>query len=291
MTEILYTVIQAIVQGLSEFLPISSSGHLSLVSHLFGYSEDSTMLMVVLHLGTLFAVFIAFWDTIWLLIKEFFSLIKDVFTGKFKWKGMNPERRMIFMLIVACLPLVPVYIFLGDFFTSISEDNDILIEGFCFLYTALILFFSTKCIKGSKTKGDMNSKDALTIGLFQCVALFPGVSRSGSTISSGLFCGLTRETAVSFSFILGIPPILAGAAVEFKDTLSTTANINWLAYGIGFIIAAVVGFLAIKMVQWLIKSDKFIIFSVYTFILGIAVVAIAIIEKLNGVENIIQLFK
>lgn len=290
MKEIIYTVIQAVVQGLSEFLPISSSGHISLVSHLFGYSESSTMLMVVLHLGTLFAVFIAFRDIIWALIKEFFVMIKDIFTGKFKWKTMNPQRRMIMMLIVACIPLVPVYILLGDFFTGISEDNDILIEGFCFLYTALILFLSTRCVKGSKTAGDMNAKDALTVGIFQCVALFPGVSRSGSTISSGLFCGLSRETAVSFSFILGIPPILAGAAVEFKDTLSSAADINWLAYIIGFIIAAVVGFLAIKLVQWLVKSDKFIIFSIYTLILGIAVIAIAVIEKVNGVENIIQLF-
>ncbi|MGN0660475.1 MAG: undecaprenyl-diphosphate phosphatase [Oscillospiraceae bacterium] len=290
MKEIIYTVIQAVVQGLSEFLPISSSGHISIVSHLFGYSESSTMLMVVLHLGTLFAVFIAFRDIIWALIKEFFVMIKDIFTGKFKWKTMNPQRRMIMMLIVACIPLVPVYIFLGDFFTGISEDNDILIEGFCFLYTALILFLSTRCIKGSKTAGDMNAKDALTVGIFQCVALFPGVSRSGSTISSGLFCGLSRETAVSFSFILGIPPILAGAAVEFKDTISSTADINWLAYIIGFIIAAVVGFLAIKLVQWLVKSDKFIIFSIYTLILGIAVIAIAVIEKVNGVENILQLF-
>lgn len=290
MKEIIYTVIQAVVQGLSEFLPISSSGHISIVSHLFGYSESSTMLMVVLHLGTLFAVFIAFRDIIWALIKEFFVMIKDIFTGKFKWKTMNPQRRMIMMLIVACIPLVPVYILLGDFFTGISEDNDILIEGFCFLYTALILFLSTRCIKGSKTAGDMNAKDALTVGIFQCVALFPGVSRSGSTISSGLFCGLSRETAVSFSFILGIPPILAGAAVEFKDTISSTADINWLAYIIGFIIAAVVGFLAIKLVQWLVKSDKFIIFSIYTLILGIAVIAIAVIEKVNGVENILQLF-
>lgn len=290
MKEIIYTVIQAVVQGLSEFLPISSSGHISIVSHLFGYSESSTMLMVVLHLGTLFAVFIAFRDIIWALIKEFFVMIKDIFTGKFKWKTMNPQRRMIMMLIVACLPLVPVYILLGDFFTGISEDNDILIEGFCFLYTALILFLSTRCVKGSKTAGDMNAKDALTVGIFQCVALFPGVSRSGSTISSGLFCGLSRETAVSFSFILGIPPILAGAAVEFKDTISSTADINWLAYIIGFIIAAVVGFLAIKLVQWLVKSDKFIIFSIYTLILGIAVIAIAVIEKVNGVENILQLF-
>lgn len=290
MKEIIYTVIQAVVQGLSEFLPISSSGHISIVSHLFGYSESSTMLMVVLHLGTLFAVFIAFRDIIWALIKEFFVMIKDIFTGKFKWKTMNPQRRMIMMLIVACIPLVPVYILLGDFFTGISEDNDILIEGFCFLYTALILFLSTRCVKGSKTAGDMNAKDALTVGIFQCVALFPGVSRSGSTISSGLFCGLSRETAVSFSFILGIPPILAGAAVEFKDTISSTADINWLAYIIGFIIAAVVGFLAIKLVQWLVKSDKFIIFSIYTLILGIAVIAIAVIEKVNGVENILQLF-
>ena len=290
----LNTIIQAIVQGLTEFLPISSSGHLSLVAHFTGHTgESATLLLVVLHLGTLVAVFIAFWNTIWALIKEFFIMIKDIFTGKFKWKEMNPERRMIMMLIISCIPLIFFYIpeLKWSFFSNIGNDKDILIEGFCFLYTAILLFMATRCKSGKKTAGDIKAKDAVTVGIFQCIALLPGISRSGSTISAGLFRGLDRETAVKYSFILGIPPILAGALVEIKDAVGEgMANTNILYLIIGFVIAAIVGFLSIKLIELLLKSDKFIIFSAYTLILGIAVIIIAIIERVNGVSCITQLF-
>lgn len=290
----LNTIIQAIVQGLTEFLPISSSGHLSLVSHFTGSTgESATLLLVVLHLGTLVAVFIAFWNTIWALIKEFFIMIKDIFTGKFKWKEMNPERRMIMMLIISCIPLIFFYIpeLKWSFFSNIGNDKDILIEGFCFLYTAILLFMATRCKSGKKTAGDIKAKDAVTVGIFQCIALLPGISRSGSTISAGLFRGLDRETAVKYSFILGIPPILAGALVEIKDAVGEgMANTNILYLIIGFVIAAIVGFLSIKLIELLLKSDKFIIFSAYTLILGIAVIIIAIIERVNGIDCITQLF-
>jgi len=189
----LESIVQGIIQGLTEFLPVSSSGHISLYQHFTGNSGEGALLFsAVLHLGTLVAVFIAFRTTIWALIKEMFSLIGDVFTGKFKWKGMNPERRMILMLIISLLMLIPFYIF-KDYFEKVAEDSDIIIEGICFLYTSLILFMSDRCVKGSKNYGDVTVKNAVTVGVFQGIALLPGVSRSGSTISSGLFCGFKRE--------------------------------------------------------------------------------------------------
>ena len=275
-------VIQAIIQGLTEFLPVSSSGHLSLYQHFTGSSGEGALLFsAVLHLGTLVAVFLAFRKTIIALIKEFGSLIKDVFTGKFKWKQMNGERRMIMMIIISTLCLIP-FMFFKSWFEGISEDGGIFAEGLCFLYTAGILFMSDRCVKGKKTPKDIKTKDAVTVGFFQGVALLPGVSRSGSTISSGLFCGFTRETAVQYSFVLGIPAILGGCLLEIKDAVETKAGVEILPCIVGFIVAAFVGVCAIKLVDWLVKSDKFKVFGYYTLVLGVIVIVISIIEKFIG---------
>ncbi len=275
-------IIQAIVQGLTEFLPVSSSGHLSVLQHITGIDGEAALILsIVLHLGTLVAVFAAFWKTIWGMIKEFFLTIKDIFTGKFSWKGMNGTRRMMFMVIIATLVLVPVYFF-ESFFTSRQGDGDIVFEGVAFLFTAMLLFLSDKCSHGKKQGEDMKLRDGLTVGIFQCVALFPGVSRSGTTTAAGLFCGLSKDTAVTFAFILGIPAILGGSVLELGDALASDMQLDWIALGIGFVISAVVGFLAIKMVAWLLKKDRFKIFGVYTLLLGLACVAAGMWEHLTG---------
>ena len=265
-------IVQAIIQGLTEFLPVSSSGHLKLYQAITGQTvEEGTFLLVILHLGTLVAVCIAFWDTIWALIKEFFVMIKDIFTGKFKWKTMNPERRMIVMLVISLLMLVPFYFFKDKF-----ENVSLPILGCCFLFTSIELFFASRIRNTKKTAGDITVLDAIIIGLFQCVALFPGVSRSGSTISGGLFRGLEKETAVRYSFILGIPAILGGCLVELKDLLEGEIEVAIVPTIIGFVVATIVGVLAIKLVKWLIKSDNFIVFSIYTLLVSIGTFAYAI---------------
>lgn len=275
-------IIQAIVQGLTEFLPVSSSGHLSVVQHITGISgEEASIMMIVLHLGTLVAVFAAFWKTVWGMIKEFFLTVGDVFTGKFSWKSMNSNRRMMFMVIFATLLLVPFYLF-EEFFTGRSGDGDIVFEGVAFIFTAMLLFMSDKCSNGTKLGEDMKLKDGITVGLFQCVALFPGVSRSGSTTAAGLFCGLEKQTAITFAFILGIPAILGGSVLELGDALQSDIQLDWVALGIGFVVAAVVGFLAIMLVSWLVKKDRFKIFGIYTLILGLACVAAGTWEHITG---------
>lgn len=280
-------IIQGIVQGLSEFLPISSSGHLSLLQYLFGINgEAAASFSVLLHFGTLVAVFAAFYKTIWKLIAAFFGLIGDIFRGKFSWKNAEPEKRMVLLLIISCVPLLAFY-FLSDFYNSLSADNDIVVEGCCFLLTSLLLFMSDRCVKGTKTAKDMTVRDALTVGVVQGIAPLPGLSRSGSTISTGLLCGLTREYAVSFSFIMGIPPVLAANLLEVKDlvkdgTGSAMAEIGVLSAVLGIAMAAVVGFLSIKMVRWLVKKDKFTVFAWYTLILGTFTVVVGIIDHLVG---------
>lgn len=279
--DIISVIIQGIIQGLTEFLPISSSGHLSVAQHFMNIGEESLLISIVLHLGTLLAVFIAFRKRIIGIIKEFFLTIADIFRGRFSWSKMNDDRRMMVMIIIATLILVPVYFF-KDFFTSMEGDGDIIFEGCAFLFTSLLLILSDACVKGLKTGKDIKLKDAVVIGLFQCVALFPGVSRSGSTTTAGLFCGLTRETAVSFSFILGIPAILGGSLLEIKEVVETGTEIEILPLVIGFAVSAVVGLLAIKLVKIIINHDKFKIFGIYALILGILCIGVGIFENVTG---------
>lgn len=281
--DIFSIIIQGIIQGFTEFLPVSSSGHLSVAQHFMNVGEESLIISIVLHLGTLLAVFCAFYKTIWGMIKEFFFTIKDIFTGKFSWKDMNDNRRMMFMVIIATLLLVPAYL-VKDFFTSVEGDGDIIFEGCAFIFTAILLFLSDACVKGFKTGKDMSVKDAITVGLFQCVALFPGVSRSGSTTTAGLFCGLTRETAVTYSFILGIPAILGGSVLELGEAASSGLELDLLPLAVGFITAAVVGLLSIALVKLIIKHDKFKIFGIYTLILGILCVGYGIFELVTDIH-------
>lgn len=273
-------IFQGIIQGLTEFLPVSSSGHLSLYQHFTGNSGESGFLLsAVLHLGTLLAVFIAFKDIIWALVKECFMIIKDIFTLKFNFRNCNGERRMIFALIISLVMLIPFYLF-KDYIEGFSTDSDIIVEGVCFLYTALILFLSDKCTSGRREKEDITLKNAVTVGLFQGVALMPGISRSGSTICGGLFSGFTRELAVSYSFVLGIPTILGGCLLEIKDAVdSGNVEIQILPFITGFIVSAIVGICAIKLVKLLMKKNKFVYFSYYTALLGITVIVLGILGK------------
>lgn len=277
--DILNALLQGIIQGATEFLPVSSSGHLGVYQHFAGITGSEAVLMtMVMHLGTLVAVFIAFWNKIKALIIEGLHMLRDIFTGKFKYSEMNPDRRMIVMIIISILPLFIFYIF-KDVFEAISSDDDILVEGIAFLYTSVLLYIADRHSDGTLTAGETTVKSALTIGVFQGIALVPGISRSGSTISGALLCKMKREEAVTYSFILGIPVIFAGAIVEIPDALVTTENVSVLSLIVGFISSAVTGYFAIRLLNYLMKTNKFKIFSVYTFILGIAVIIFSILEK------------
>lgn len=273
---------QGVLQGLTEFLPVSSSGHLSLFQHFFGLSGSGSMFFtLMLHMGTLVAVFVAFWKTIKAMIVEFFRMIRDIFTGKFKFSECNEERRMVLMMIVALLPLLGFY-FLKDYVELLSEDNDIIVEGICFLFTATMLLLADRCVQGKATGVKMKPIHALIIGIFQGIAILPGVSRSGSTISSGLILGYSREFMVKFSFILGIPVILASGVSELKDAMSTGIDVEIAPLVAGVVAAAVVGYLAIVLVKWLVTTDRFGVFGYYTLALGVIVIIIGIIESVNG---------
>lgn len=276
-------VIQGIIQGLTEFLPVSSSGHLSLYQHFTGNSgEAAGIYSILLHLGTLIAVMIAFYGELLDMIKEFFAMAKEVITGKFNKENMNGSRRMIFLFIISLLPLCFFY-FISDFYNALSTDNDIIVEGLCFLLTAVLLIVSGKCVKeGGSTAENMTWKQALGMGIMQGIAPLPGLSRSGSTISTGLILGVSRDQAVAFSFIMGVPAVLAANLLEVPAAITGDVEINWFAALMGMAVSLIVGLAAIKTVKLLVKNDKFTKFAWYLIPLGIIIVAVGIFEKITG---------
>lgn len=288
--DILKALILGLVQGATEFLPVSSSGHLSLFQHFLGMSgEGSLLFSVMLHLGTLAAVLIVYYQTIWELILEAISLIKDIVHRKFSFKRMSSERRMLIMLFFSCIPLLFLLIPAGgemlllDRVSVFSEDTSILAEGVCFIFTSLLLVFGSYLSKTRKPNKKINTTEALAIGAAQALAAaFPGISRSGATISTGLICRVPKQYMVKYSFILGIPAILAANAFEFKQALETGETVDPLPLVVGVIAAAVFGVFCIKLLKWILKKDMFKYFGYYCFVLGVVTVIIALVEKYTG---------
>lgn len=267
------SIILGIVQGLGEFLPISSSGHLVLASDLLGIemTEGSLLFNILLHFGTLVAVFIAYWRDILVLIVEFFAWIFDGFKIR-----NNPDRKFILLIIISTLPLVvvlPIKSYIEGLFSSS------LAVGFALLYTSCILFISDRVVKSNKTAKETTKKNALFVGVMQTIAVIPGVSRAGSTITAGLFCGFSREYAVKYSFIMSIPVILAANVLSIYEaaTEGISYTINYGIYGAGIFAAMVSGIFAIKLVKYITKNDKFTIFAVYTLVVGLITIVANII--------------
>ena len=298
-------IIQGIVQGATEFLPVSSSGHLALSQHILGVQLDSLLFDILLHLGTLIAVFAVYYKLIWRLIKAFFSLIADLVHGRFKWKEMDHDRRLLMMLIIGLLPLFLLFLpvpgtgmQLKDVSELWSKDTTIWIEGLAFLMTSAMLFLGIRAMKKTKPhrhvsrdgkvseirgRRKIHTVDAVCIGVTQCAAaLFAGLSRSGSTLATGLMRGINQQTALDYSFVLGIPSILAAAVLTISDVAGQPADIGVGVMIAGVVTAAIVGFLAIKLLKWIVTTNKLQIFAYYTLILGVATLIVAAIEAIGG---------
>ncbi|MBQ6626755.1 MAG: undecaprenyl-diphosphate phosphatase [Ruminococcus sp.] len=299
-------IIQGIVQGLTEFLPVSSSGHLAITQHVLGVTENNLFFNVMLHIGTLVAVVAFYYKLIWRLIKEAVFIIRDIFTKKFSFKNMNHDRRMIFMLIIALLPLFLLFVpvpgtgmKVKDFADVLSGPDYFYVVGIALLATSALLTIGNICNnrmeKKEKAAGTLSQQgagkqsltvlDAVVVGLTQCcAAIFPGLSRSGSTLAAGQLRGVNRQTALDFTFIMAIPSILAAAVLELSDALSDPAGVGisvWVILA-GMVASAVVGYLSIVLFKWLLKTNKMIVFIAYTAVVGIAVIVISIIEAKVG---------
>lgn len=307
---ILDAIIQGIVQGLTEFLPVSSSGHLAITQHILGTSGDGNLFFnVMLHVGTLVAVIAFYYKLIWSLIKEFFSMLKDIFTGKFKWSKMNYERNLIMMLIIGLIPLFLLFVpipgtdmKIKDLAEVLSASPILLVTAISLLVTSALLTIGIICNRRNSTKGGKHLKggskgsngresytilDAICVGLMQvAAALLPGLSRSGSTLAVGEMRGINKQKALDYTFVLGVPSIIAAALLEGIDAIKSPEGIN-VEVGViiaGVIASAVVGYLAIVIFKWFLKSDKMIIFVIYTAIVGIAFIVISVIEMNTGVN-------
>lgn len=268
-----------LVQGLAEFLPISSSGHLALLQNWFGIDETKVLLFtVLLHVGTLISVFIMYWKDIWELIVELVLTIKDLCTGKGLRMEERPVRKLGVMIIVTTIPTAIIGFLFNDFFDSLYTS--VIPIGVGLIITGFLLVFAEK--KGESDRGikQMNLRNAIFIGTVQGIAICPGISRSGSTLFGSLICDLDRKFAVKFVFLISIPSILgsaileAPAAIEAGVSLSQLGPVLW-----GMAVAAAAGIFAIKSMIKIVSDKKLSWFSYYVWILGLVVVIYGIVAS------------
>lgn len=266
-------IVLGIVQGLTEFLPVSSSGHLALMQNILDvhtYLENALAFDIVLHLGTLFAVIVAFWADIKELVIELFGFIKDGFKIKDR-----PYRRLIVMLLISTVLMVPAALL--DKLVSNAMGSTLFI-GCALCVTAVMLTFADKSGGGDKTAADAPYSSALVVGAMQLFAIVPGISRSGSTLCGGLFSGFKREFAVKFAFLLSIPAVLGAAVFELPDMFERGIDSSLLIPCIvGFLVSAVFGYLAIKTVQLLTKKRSLRWFGLYCAVVGVVSIILSVL--------------
>ena len=265
----LNAVILGLVQGIAEFLPISSSGHLLIVQHFFGIEGDSVLIFtILLHVGTLVSVFFCYWKDIWALIKELFITIADIVTGKGLRLDERPVRKLGVMIIIACIPTAIIGIGFEDMFESFYET--LLPTGVGLIITGFLLWFSSNRKKKGVGIEGMHWTHAIVIGTMQGLAITPGVSRSGSTLSGGLFSGLDKDFAVEFAFLISIPSILGSLVFESgSDAMASALSTNMGPVVVGAVVAAVSGILAIKTMITVVRKFSLRYFSYYVWAVGI----------------------
>ncbi|MCK5758662.1 MAG: undecaprenyl-diphosphate phosphatase [Clostridiales bacterium] len=248
---ILEALILGIVQGLTEFLPVSSSGHLVLVQKLFGIEGGVVFFNVAVHLATLFAVCIALWEEVLKLIKK-------------------PICKMTGLLAIATVPAVLVGLLLNDVFDNITASGATV--GIGLLVTGAVLLVTIKLKPGKRNLDELKWHDALITGLAQAIAIVPGISRSGMTIVANLSLKMKKELAVKFAFLMSIPVILGGFILETYQMISDgSAGVEWLPIAIGMIAAGISGYFAIKLFIRTVMKGNLKWFAFYAFTIGLLV--------------------
>ena len=276
---LLSSILLGVIQGVAEFLPISSSGHLAIAEHLLGMSGASDIpefFDVLLHLGTLVAVFVAYWDDVRDMVVEFFCGVRDLARGSTP-TPVPPARRMILLIIVGTLPLL-IVLPIKDLVEGLA-DNMYFVAA-ALLVTGCLLFASDRVRKGRKTEKSATMVDVLLVGVAQAIATCPGISRSGTTITAGCFRGFDRKFAVRFSFLLSIPAILGANILSLKDTVE--AGIIWAdvpVYLVGVVVSAVVGYACIRLLKMIADRGKFGAFAYYCWAVGVLTLILTLIQK------------
>ena len=259
---LLEAIFLGIIQGFTEFLPISSSGHLILFQRLFNIDanagQKSILFEVVLHVGTLIPILIVYRKDILRLLRK-------------------PFQKLTWLLVVATIPAIIATVLLGDKLDALFATTSLL--GFAFVLTGCLLLYADKAEGGNKKERGIAYLDALIIGIVQAIAIIPGISRSGSTITASLSRKLTRETAAKFSFLMSIPAIGGAVVLQIFHMIKgdvAIADINALCLIFGFLASMLAGFLSIQFMLALIKKCKLKYFSIYLFILA----AVIFLDKL-----------
>ena len=272
------SILLGLIQGVTEFLPISSSGHLAIAEQLLKMQHLDTpkFFDVLLHLGTLLAVFVAYWDDIREMILEFFRGIHDLSHHT----TPNPPpaaRRLILLIIVGTLPLFAV-LPIKDLVEGLSSN--LYFVAFALLITGLLLFVSDRVRKGHKNERSASMLDILLIGVAQAIATCPGISRSGTTITAGCLVGLDRRFAVRYSFLMSIPAILGANILSIADVVKE-GGVVWNQvpiYLVGVAVAAVSGYFCIRLLKMIAEKGKFGFFAYYCWAVG-------------GITLLLQLFR
>jgi undecaprenyl-diphosphatase len=261
----LQAIFLGIVQGITEFLPISSSGHLVIFQKIFGFSKPPIAIDVLVHLGTVFSLLIFLRKNIKDFLKGFFLELRK------KKRGKNVN--LLVFLIIGTIPIVLLGLLLKEKIDIIFNSLSLL--GISFLVTSIILFLTQKT-KEKKNKFLDSKKDAFFIGIFQALAILPGVSRSGSTISAGLYRGIKKEEAFNFSFFLGIIAILGATIIQIPE-INNFNNSEILNGILGFLFAAFFGFIALRILKPIVLKGKFHYFGVYCMVLGFICIILSLI--------------
>lgn len=276
---LLHAVLLGLIQGVAEFLPISSSGHLAIAEHLLGQAGAADIpgfFDVLLHLGTLAAVFAAYWRDIREMIVEFFAGLGDL-ARRTTPTPVPPARRLILLIVVGTLPLFAV-LPVKDLVEGLG-DNMYFVGG-ALLVTGCLLFASDRVRRGRKTERTATLVDVLLVGAAQAVATCPGISRSGTTITAGCFVGFERKFAVRFSFLLSIPAVLGANILSLKDALE--AQIPWEevpVYLAGVAVAAVSGYACIRLLKMVAEKGKFGFFAYYCWLAGAVTLVLTLLQK------------
>ncbi len=272
---LIQAIVLGIVQGLTEFLPVSSSGHLILFQHLFGLNEPELIFDICLHLGTLFAICIVFFKDIQSIIISIWQFIPQLIQKKasFETINQNPDLKISMLIVLGSIPTA----FIGLIFHKLADQifSSLFIVGFLLLITGTVLLLTRKV----KLKGvgilKVTITQALIIGVVQGFAVLPGISRSGSTIAASLFLGVDRKVAGRFSFLLSIPAIFGALILTLKD-LGEATHINIIPTTIGTLISFIIGFFALKVLLRVVNQGNLYLFSPYCYAIG----SIALVYKL-----------
>lgn len=278
-----HAIILGLVQGLAEFLPISSSGHLAILEQILQVENAGMVFDVMLHFGTLVAIFVAFWADIKRLVVEGVCIVRDaVINVIIFFKNFNKPvrektayrkivnssyRKFVMLVIVSTIPTGILGIVLESAIGAASSS--LIVVGICLFITGGLLLLSDIAGSGTKHPKQVTYREAGVVGIVQGLATFPGISRSGSTITACLLCGFDKSFAVKYSFIMSVPAVLGAVILQIKDfTALSITGTEMLYYAIGTLVAAVVGYICIKTMLVLIRGKRYKYFAYYCFLVG-----------------------